>query len=210
MSENIVVETAERIFADLADPQTVNADANGSWKAPLWNALTEAGLPLAWVPEACDGAGASLADGFGVLSAAGRFGIAVPLAETLLAGWLLAKAGIAAMALVAAQELGRYGVRVNAIAPIARTRLTEDVPMIGEMMKAPEDPGALDAFNPAEVSPLVAYLASSDCSLTGRLFAVQGGMIAECRNWEMGDPLTVEEPWTVDLVADRLGASVAS
>ena len=121
-----------------------------------------------------------------------------------------AKAGIAAMALVAAQELGRYGVRVNAIAPIARTRLTEDVPMIGEMMKAPEDPGALDAFNPAEVSPLVAYLASSDCSLTGRLFAVQGGMIAECRNWEMGDPLTVEEPWTVDLVADRLGASVAS
>lgn len=96
MSENIVVETAERIFADLADPQTVNADANGSWKAPLWNALTEAGLPLAWVPEACDGAGASLADGFGVLSAAGRFGIAVPLAETLLAGWLLAKAGIAA------------------------------------------------------------------------------------------------------------------
>lgn len=121
-----------------------------------------------------------------------------------------AKAGIAAMALVAAQELGRYGVRVNAIAPIARTRLTEDVPMIGEMMKAPEDPGALDAFNPAEVSPLVAYLASSDCSLTGRLFAVQGGMIAECRNWEMGDPLTVDEPWTVNLVADRLGASVAS
>ena len=81
---------------------------------------------------------------------------------------------------------------------------------LGEMMKAPKDPGALDAFNPAEVSPLVAYLASSDCSLTGRLFAVQGGIIAECRNWEMGDPLTVEEPWTVDLVADRLGASVAS
>lgn len=120
-----------------------------------------------------------------------------------------AKAGIAAMALVAAQELGRYGVRVNAIAPIARTRLTEDVPMIGEMMKAPDDPGALDAFNPAEVSPLVAYLASSECSLTGRLFAVQGGMIAECSNWAMGDPVTVDEPWTVELVADRLGAGVA-
>lgn len=96
MSENIVVETAERIFTDLADAQTINADKTGSWKAPLWNALAEAGLTLAWVPEDCEGAGASLADGFGVLNAAGRFGIAMPLAETLLAGWLLSKAAIAA------------------------------------------------------------------------------------------------------------------
>ena len=94
-SENIVVETAEKIFADLADAQTINHDKNGSWKAPLWQALTEAGLPLAWVAEDCGGSGASLAEGFGVLSAAGRFAIAVPLAETMLAGWLLAQAKIA-------------------------------------------------------------------------------------------------------------------
>jgi len=94
-SENIVAETAEKIFADLADPQTVNNDTTGGWKAPLWQALSEAGLPLSWVPAACAGAGASLADGFSVLSAAGRFAIAVPLAETMLAGWLLAQAGIA-------------------------------------------------------------------------------------------------------------------
>jgi acyl-CoA dehydrogenase len=94
-AENIVVETAEKIFADLADPQTINHDKNGSWKAPLWQALTEAGLPLSWVPEACGGSGASLAEGFGVLGAAGRFAIAVPLAETMLAGWLLAQANIA-------------------------------------------------------------------------------------------------------------------
>jgi len=94
-SENIVVETAEKIFADLADAQTINADKTGAWKAPLWRALTEAGLPLSWVSEECGGAGASLADGFGVLGAAGRFAIAVPLAETMLAGWLLAQAGIA-------------------------------------------------------------------------------------------------------------------
>ena len=94
-SENIVVETAERIFADLADAQTINSDKTGAWKAPLWQALTEAGLPLAWVSEECGGAGASLADGFGVLGAAGRFAIAVPLAETMLAGWLLAQAKIA-------------------------------------------------------------------------------------------------------------------
>jgi acyl-CoA dehydrogenase len=95
-SENIVVATAERIFADLADAQTINHDKAGLWKAPLWKALTEAGLPLAWVPEQCGGAGASLADGFAVLGAAGRFAIAVPLAETMLAGWLLAQADITA------------------------------------------------------------------------------------------------------------------
>src|SRR3979411_576834 len=94
-SENIVAETAEKIFADLADAQTINNDKKGSWKAPLWQALTEAGLPLSWVPEDCDGSGASLAEGFSVLSAAGRFAIAVPLAETMLAGWLLAQAKIA-------------------------------------------------------------------------------------------------------------------
>lgn len=94
-SDNIVVETAERIFADLADAQTVNHDKSGSWKAPLWQALSEAGLPLAWVPEEFGGAGVDPADGFGVLGAAGRFALAVPLAETMLAGWLLAQAGIA-------------------------------------------------------------------------------------------------------------------
>jgi acyl-CoA dehydrogenase len=93
--ENIVVETAEKIFADLADAQEVNRDRQGQWKAPLWQALSEAGLPLAWVDEEHGGSGASLADGFGVLGAAGRFAIAVPLAETMLAGWLLAQAGIA-------------------------------------------------------------------------------------------------------------------
>jgi acyl-CoA dehydrogenase len=93
--ENIVAETAEKIFADLADAQTVNRDAKGGWKAPLWQALTEAGLPLSWVSEECGGSGASLAEGFSVLSAAGRFAIAVPLAETMLAGWLLSQAKIA-------------------------------------------------------------------------------------------------------------------
>src|ERR1700693_845747 len=94
-SENIVAETAEKMFADLADAQTINRDNKGGWKAPLWRALTEAGLPLSWVPEDCGGSGASLAEGFGALGAAGRFALAVPLAETMLAGWLLSQAKIA-------------------------------------------------------------------------------------------------------------------
>src|SRR5437764_3589872 len=59
-SENIVVATAEKIFADLADAQTINRDKNGACKAPLWQALTEAGLPLSWVAEDYGGAGAKI------------------------------------------------------------------------------------------------------------------------------------------------------
>lgn len=89
-----VTEAAQRIFADFADPQAVNRDAAGAWKAPLWRALEEAGLTLAWVPETLGGSGASLAEGFEVLAAAGGHALAAPLAETLLAGWLLARAGL--------------------------------------------------------------------------------------------------------------------
>jgi len=97
-SDSIVAETAARIFADLADPQTVNHAADARWKEPLWRALSEAGLTLAWVPEEQGGAGASLSEGFAVLGAAGRHAVAVPLAVTLLAGWLLARAGLSAPA----------------------------------------------------------------------------------------------------------------
>ena len=93
--EHIVADAAARIFADLADPQTINKAANGAWKEPLWRALSDAGLPLAWVPEELGGSGAGLADGFAVLGVAGRFALSVPLAETLAAGWLLSRAGIA-------------------------------------------------------------------------------------------------------------------
>jgi acyl-CoA dehydrogenase len=95
-SGHIVADTATRIFSDLADPQTINHAADGRWKKPLWDALAGAGLTLAWVPEKHGGSDASLADGFDVLGVAGRFAVAVPLAETLIAGWLLARAGIAA------------------------------------------------------------------------------------------------------------------
>jgi acyl-CoA dehydrogenase len=94
-SQNIVGETAARIFADFADPQTVNRAADGAWKEPLWRALADAGLTLAWVPETQGGSGASLSDGFEVLTVAGRYAASVPLAETLLAGWLLSTAGMA-------------------------------------------------------------------------------------------------------------------
>ena len=94
-SETLIVDTATRIFRNFCDPQAVNRAKDDGWKAPAWAALEEAGLTLAWVPETLDGAGAELTDGFAVLREAGRAAAAVPLAETLLAGWLLAQAGIA-------------------------------------------------------------------------------------------------------------------
>ena len=96
MAGSIVGETAGRIFTDLADPQTVNRVADDGWKSALWQTLADSGLTLAWVPEQHGGAGASLAEGFEILSVAGRFAAPVPLAETLLAGWLLSHADMSA------------------------------------------------------------------------------------------------------------------
>jgi acyl-CoA dehydrogenase len=93
-SDNIILDTATRIFRDLCEPATVNNAETGVWPKALWDALEESGLPLAWVPDDLGGAGAEMADGFAVLRVAGRFAAPVPLAETLMAGWLLARAGI--------------------------------------------------------------------------------------------------------------------
>ena len=92
--DTIIVDTATRIFQDLCEPATINDAEQGVWPKALWDALEQSGLPLAWVPEEFGGVGASMADGFAVLRAAGRFAVPAPLAETLMAGWLLARAGI--------------------------------------------------------------------------------------------------------------------
>jgi alkylation response protein AidB-like acyl-CoA dehydrogenase len=93
-NDSLVAETARRIIGDVCDPQTVNRAADNGWMVPAWSALEGAGLPLAWVPEGLGGAGAGVADGFAVLREAGRAAVPLPVAETLLAGWLLAEAGI--------------------------------------------------------------------------------------------------------------------
>jgi acyl-CoA dehydrogenase len=94
-SDNIIVDTATRIFRDLCEPATVNEAEGGVWPQALWSALEASGLPRAWVSEEFGGAGATMADGFAVLRVAGRFAAPVPLAETLMAGWLLSRAAIA-------------------------------------------------------------------------------------------------------------------
>ncbi|WP_406270700.1 SDR family oxidoreductase [Nocardia sp. NBC_00881] len=140
-----------------------------------------------------------------VINTASASGTTVPNAGQ--ANYGAAKAGIAALTLVAADELARYGVRVNAIAPIARTRLTLATPGMGEIMAAEAeavDDGGFDAFSPANISPLVAYLAGDKCSLTGKVFAVQGGAISELVGWHDVKTIETEGPWMIDDIAARL------
>lgn len=92
--QTMIAEATARIFADLADPQTLNAAPDMAWKAPLWQALEEAGLTLAWVAEDQGGAGIALDDGFEILRVSGHYAAPVAIAETMLAGWALSQAGL--------------------------------------------------------------------------------------------------------------------
>jgi NAD(P)-dependent dehydrogenase (short-subunit alcohol dehydrogenase family) len=105
-----------------------------------------------------------------------------------------AKAGIAAMTLVNAMELKRYGVRANCIAPIARTRLTLQTPGMGEAMGA-------SIFDPENISPLVACLAAETCDFNGQVFSVYGGSVGIYAGWSIDEEVTTEGRWTVDGLA---------
>ncbi len=95
MPDSIITDTATRIFAGSSRGEDDQRGRKGAtWPAELWDALEESGLPLTWVSDEFGGAGAEMLDGFAVLRVAGNFAAPVPVAETLLAGWLLAEAGI--------------------------------------------------------------------------------------------------------------------
>jgi NAD(P)-dependent dehydrogenase (short-subunit alcohol dehydrogenase family) len=108
-----------------------------------------------------------------------------------------AKAGIASMTIVMARELERSGVRVNCIAPVARTRLTEA--LAGEHMK-PDEAG-FDRFAPDNVAAVAVWLASDlGNGINGQIVKVQGGVVQLLEGWRPLTEATSDKPWTVDSV----------
>ena len=105
-----------------------------------------------------------------------------------------AKGAIASLTLVQAAELGRYGVTANAIAPSARTRMTEKV--FADAMAAPDDAEAFDAMAPENVSPLVVWLGSTESAgVTGRMFEVEGGKLGVFDGWQHGELVDKGARW---------------
>ena len=112
-----------------------------------------------------------------------------------------AKAGITTLTLIQAAEMGRYNITANAIAPSARTRMTEEV--FAEMMKKPEK--GFDAMDPANVAPLVVWLGSAESKdVTGRVFEVAGGEISVADGWRQGPKVDKGARWE----PDEVGAAV--
>ena len=113
------------------------------------------------------------------------------------ANYAAAKAGVVGLTLVAARELERYGVRVNAVAPVARTRQTEGLGLPGAG-------SAWDPYDPANAAPLVAYLVSAHCRLSGQVFNVQGGDIVLYEGWSVEETFRKPGPWSVAELSEVL------
>ncbi len=112
-----------------------------------------------------------------------------------------AKAGIATFTIVAAAELQRYEILANVIAPSARSRMTEDA--FAEMMAKPET--GFDKMDPANISPVVVWLGSSDCTVTGRAFEIAGGELSVADGWQHGEPFNKGAKYE----ADEVGSVIA-
>jgi len=121
-----------------------------------------------------------------------------------------AKAGIAALTLNQAAELGRYGITANAICPVARTGMTTAVPAMAERMAAPDD-GSFDHFAPENVSSVVTWLCSERSgNVTGQIIEAEGGRIAIADGWRSTEGVDKGSRWAPADVGTALEAAMAS
>ncbi len=120
-----------------------------------------------------------------------------------------AKSAIATFNRIAAHELEQYGVVSNCVVPGARTRLTLASPGLPEIMEAPAE--GFDIWDPANASPLVAYLASRSCAFSGETFYVQGGTVRRLEPWTLtGDSIEQATRWDLDDLTEAMQAFAVS
>jgi NAD(P)-dependent dehydrogenase (short-subunit alcohol dehydrogenase family) len=113
-----------------------------------------------------------------------------------------AKTAIVTFSQIVAKELVRYNVKSNTVVPGARTRLTLATPGLDQIMKAAEE--GFDQWDPANISPLVAYLASEECRFTGETFFIQGGNVTLIESWSRGPSVDRDSVWSVEELAQAL------
>jgi NAD(P)-dependent dehydrogenase (short-subunit alcohol dehydrogenase family) len=120
-----------------------------------------------------------------------------------------AKAGIAALTINQAAELGRYGITANAVAPSARTGMTTAVPEMAERMARPDD-GSFDHFAPENVSNLLAWLASAEAAhVSGRVFESEGGRICICDGWRTTEGVDRNSAWAPAEIGEAMSELLA-
>ncbi|MCU1451872.1 MAG: dehydrogenase, short-chain alcohol dehydrogenase like [Acidimicrobiales bacterium] len=184
---HVVVNNAgvvrDRMFANATEDEwdlTMKVHLKGHfaparWAVAHWRDQAKAGHPV-------DARIVNTTSGAGLMGSVGQ------------SAYSAAKGGIAALTLVQAAELGRYGITANAIAPAARTRMTEQV--FAGTMAAPDDPDAFDEMAPENVSPLVVWLGSADAAgVTGRVFEVEGGKVSVADGWRHGTVIDNGARW---------------
>ncbi|WP_336211884.1 SDR family NAD(P)-dependent oxidoreductase [Nonomuraea sp. LPB2021202275-12-8] len=178
-----LADLSEEDFDDVLAVKLKGTFAVTHWAARHWRDRFQAGARA-------DRAVVNTSSGSGLLNP-------LPAQVSYAAG----NAGVAALTVVAALELGRYGVRVNCISPsMARTRLTLGVPGMSQEPPATR----FDPLDPAACAPVAAYLASSACPLTGQVLSVRGGTVAVNQGWSLGGHIHKDGIWSVEELAEKV------
>ena len=108
-----------------------------------------------------------------------------------------------------AKELERYGVKSNCVAPSARTKMTTSTDWLRDLMGEPPEDGQFDQWDPANNSPLVAYLASEECAFTGSMFTTRGGTVGIMAPWRLDQQVERNGRWTAVELAGALAPFAA-
>ncbi len=175
LRDRMIVSTSEEEWDTVIRVHLKGHFAPTRFAAAYWREQQKAGA-------AVDGRVINTSSGAGLMGSVGQ------------GTYSAAKAGIAALTMVESAELGRYGATANAIAPAARTRMTEAV--FADTMAKPED-DAFDAMAPENVAPLVVWLGSSESKgVTGRVFEVEAGIISVADGWQHGTQVDKGARWT--------------